>query len=234
MTSRFAMAAALLLAGCGGGGTGNVSMDPATPSPGTSGTPGTTTPAVAPTRNALNGRIDKALTLQDSLSTLSQTTNANLPISGSSTFAGSALMAIDRGTTSYSMVGNSRLNVNFKTQTMTGAITNVEGRRADNTTFAAPGKITYGNAAFGDAGQAGLFTVDYAGNLKVDNDTISMSGKALGAFKGNRSGTAIPPQGIQAVDGTTGTAITKETGARMTAKLNGAPAAGQIAITGKN
>ena len=229
MTSRFTIAAALLLlAGCGGGGTGNVSMAPAKPST------GTPTPAVAPTRNALKGRIDQAVALQNSLSTLSQTTNANLPISGSSTFAGSALMTIDRGTTSYSMVGDSRLNVDFKTQTMTGAITNVEGQRANNTTFAAPGKITYGNATFGDAGKASVFTVDYAGNLKVDNNDISMSGKALGAFYGNRSGTAIPPQGIQAVDGTTGTDITKGTGARMTAKLNGAPAAGQILITGKN
>lgn len=251
MNKFAALAVMALLAACGGGAGGSDGMVPVTSNPSGSGTPtpakpgttptqpGTTptqpgTTPTAPTKNSLTARLDEAAIARRTLSGLNQTTTANMPTSGSSTFSGPALLTVSQGGQTYEMVGDSRLAVSFGSRVMTGGISNIEGQRSNGSTFAAPGRISYDNGRFA-SGNRSVFAVDYAGNLAVDNKKIAVDGTAIGAFYGNRTNTAIKPSGIQALDGTPGSTIGDTTGIRnMTATVNGQSAIGQILITGRN
>jgi hypothetical protein len=244
MNKFAALAVMALLAACGGGGSDG--MVPVTSNPsGPSGTPtptkpGTTTPTqpgttpTAPSRNTLQARLDEAIVVQSDLSKLNQTVSKNMPTSGSSTFSGPALLSVSQGGQTYEMIGDSKLAVNFGNSKMTGGVTNIEGRRSNGSTFAAPGKIAYDNGEF-DSLNRNVFAVDYAGSLAVGNKTIAVDGAAVGAFFGNRPNAAIKTSGFQALAGTRGSQIGNSTGlTNMTATVNGQPAIGQIFITGRN
>ncbi|SHF82961.1 hypothetical protein SAMN05444339_1158 [Loktanella atrilutea] len=246
MTSRFTIVAALLLlAGCGGGGTGNVPMTPVKPSPGTSGTPGTstpntsgtpgtTTPAPAPTRNVLNARITEAGRVRAELQSLDQTRIADVPTSGRSVFTGPAIMTVSQGAKSYQMVGDSRVAVDFGSRAVTGNVKNIQGRRENQSTFTASGGIDYSNGTLGTGRSANILAFDYAGNLKVGSDKIGLDGTAIGALYDNPASGKTPPQGLQALDGTPSSQIGQSVRTpNMTATVNGKTAVGQIYVGGR-
>ena len=229
--------ALIMLSACGGGGAGGVDMvptnPPQTPAPGPSAPGQPTSPSQpgaqpanpAPSTNALQARLDAAATARRTVSALSSTPRANVPVSGSSTFSGPALLKVSRGTASYSIVGDSRLNLDFGSRQMSGGITNLQGQRGNGTTFSAPGRITYDTGAI-RAGQ-NVFTLDYDGNLSVGNDRIALNGTAVGGILG-ANGSAI-----QALDGTPGTDIVKNSIPSMTVQVNGQPAVGEMLILGQ-
>jgi hypothetical protein len=253
MNKFAALAVMALLAACGGGSDG---MVPVTSNPSGSGTPtpakpgttptqpgtaptqpGTTptqpgTTPTAPTRNNLQARFGDAILVQQNLAKLDPTPVSNMPTSGSSTFSGSAFLSVSQGGQAYEMIGDSKLAVNFGNSEMTGNVTNVEGRRSNGSTFAAPGKITYDNGRF-ERQNRNVFAVDYEGDLAVDNKKISVDGTAIGAFYGNRSNAAIKPSGFLAVDETPDNANTTPL-TNMTATVDGKSANGTVFITGRN
>jgi hypothetical protein len=225
MNKFAALAVMALLAACGGGG----GMVPVTSNP--SGPSGTPTPT-APSKNSLTERFGDAILVQQNLVKLGPTSVSNMPTSGSSTFSGSAFLSVSQGGQTYEMIGDSKLAVNFGNSEMTGGVTNVEGRRSNGSTFAAPGKIAYDNGLF-EKQNRNIFTVDYAGNLAVDNKKIAVDGTAIGAFYGNRPNAAIKPSGFLAVDETADNANTTPL-TNMTATVDGKSANGSIFITGRN
>ena len=228
MTSKFAIAAALLLlAGCGGGGTGNVAMTPATPAPGT-------TTAGAPTRNALDARITQAGRIRQELQSLGPTRVADVPISGSSVFTGPAIMTVNQGAKLYEMIGDSRVTVDFGSRAVTGDIKNIQGRREDKSTFTAGGGINYSNGRLATGRSANILTFDYAGDLKVGRDTIGLDGTAIGGLYDNPASSKTLPQALQALDGTPTSQIGQSVGiTNMTATVNGKTAVGQIYVGGR-
>lgn len=239
-----ASAALIMLSACGGGGTGGVDMVPTSPpqtgtsgpstpaQPADSGTSGPSAPAQptspanpAPSTNALQTRLEAAGSVRRTISTLGSTPGANVPVSGTSTFSGPALLKVSRGTASYAMVGDSRLDLDFGSRQMSGGITNLQGSRENGTTFSAPGRITYDTGAI-RTGQ-NVFTLDYDGNLSVGNDSIALNGTAVGGILGSNASA------IQALDGTPGTDIVKNSISSMTVEVNGQPAVGEMLILGQ-
>ena len=242
-TNMFAASAVLImLAACGGGGAGNVDMVPTSPPQTGAPTPSAPAPSApgqptspsqpdaqpvkpAPTADALQARLSDAATARKTVSALSSTPVANVPVSGSATFSGPALLKVSRGSASYFIVGDSRLNLNFGSRQMSGGITNMQGRRGNGTTFSAPGRITYDTGAI-RTGQ-NVFTLGYDGSLSAGNDRIALDGTAVGGILGP-NGSAI-----QALDGTPGTDIVKGSIPNMTVQLNGQPAVGELLIIGQ-
>lgn len=240
-----AVTALVLLAACGGGGTGDVTMVPTTPpsgsspdpvapsQPDTPSQPGTPTQPVkaAPTANALKARLDAAAAARTTVSKLDLTRAASVPTSGSAVFSGPALMKVSKGPASYQMVGDSRLAVNFGSHQMDGKITNIQGQRGNGTTFSAAGEIDYDTGTFPTG--RNVFGVDYNGVITVGKDRIALDGTALGGFYGNPTGGGT--SAIQALDGTPGTQILNGVQiSNMNASLNGQPATGEILIIGQD
>ena len=231
-----ASVALIMLAACGGGG-GGVDMVPTSPpqtptsGPSTPGQP--TSPSQpgaqpanpAPSTNALQTRLDAAVAARRTVTALSSTPGANVPVNGTSTFSGPALLKVSRGSASYSIVGDSRLNLDFGSRQMSGAITNLQGSRGNGTTFSAPGRITYDTGAI-RAGQ-NVFTLDYDGSFSVGSDRIALDGRAIGGILGPNASA------IQALDGTPGTDIVKGSVPNMTVQVNGQPAVGELLIIGQ-
>lgn len=225
----------------------NTGGTPGTSTPtNTGGTPGTSTPtngagtptqspAIAPTSNALTARLNSALSARTAVARLPQTTVANTPTSGRSTFNGPALITVVQGTKNYSIVGDSRLTMDFDNRQMGGGITNLEGRTGDGSPFAATGTIDYSTGKFPNSGTSPVFGTAYKGNLNVADNTIALEGRAVGSFLGNRDSGTVRPRAIQALDGTAGSDVAKSAGfSNMTATINGRTATGQLLIVGQN
>ncbi|WP_394152688.1 hypothetical protein [Loktanella salsilacus] len=171
----------------------------------------------------------------DRIDLLTDTVPRNIPSSGTSTFAGPALLSVEGFTNSYAMTGDSRLTINFANDDMSGGVTNFRGVDETGRGVNVAGQIAFTDGLVGSDDTSGLFAVDFNGNLTAGSDRIALDGIAIGNFEGNRTSGNIRTRAIQAVSGTSGSFIVDQGfPPSMTATMNGNTAIADFAFVGEN
>ncbi|MFA8440458.1 hypothetical protein [Yoonia sp.] len=120
------------------------------------------------------------------------TADANMPTGGAMSFAGYGTIRVETGATPLVLFGDAGVQVDFDTNTATGAIENTFGTNARGDVVDYTGVVTL---------QAAVTTQDmpltYDGALSAGDTTLDLSGTMTGVFLGNPT-TALTAADLEA------------------------------------
>lgn len=172
--------------------------------------------ACGPTTGVQEVTWDRAVVAQrqlERLDELAPTTENNMPSTGTASYTGSAVIAIDPRSFSeidnIGIVGDATLEVSFSGPgTVTGRIDNyqaVTGAGSDlQFRVPASGRIDIGldESQVGTATANNNWGADYRGNINVDGRNYTVDGILTGGFLGNRTSDPTPERITKGIVGT--------------------------------
>ncbi|MDG1376526.1 MAG: hypothetical protein P8P56_05815 [Yoonia sp.] len=147
---------------------------------------------------------------------MSQSGNAAMAnATGRATFSGAGALIVNptiiNGQIAFAeaiLLGDADVAVNFKTDTLSGIVTNMYGIDGNENVDTYSGTITISNGIIG-AGGANNIDADFSGTVRGNNDVISVRGEMEGDFYGNPSVRALDLGGVgtSTIRGFSGTSI---------------------------
>ncbi|MGH1368851.1 MAG: transferrin-binding protein-like solute binding protein [Maritimibacter sp.] len=145
----------------------------------------------------LNEIVDRT----DTVAMSPDTTVAQMPPSATAQFTGNTLGVMTHqfsGAQAYYW-GDAELDVNFAAKTVEGSLSNLRGLNTRSELGDASGEIILSNGTISGADLA----IDYAGDITLTNETLSVGGRAEGEFHGsNAEGLLVGDTAQGAINGT--------------------------------
>lgn len=191
----FASGALAALAACGGGSTG------LTPSPTFGGVLGASS---TPTFAELEPVLDAAAAQQTRVEGFAGSRFSAIPDDRTGVFKGYGQVALDfdpATSADLTVIGDSRVEINFATEAFSGSVTNMVATDASDNVVGVLGSYDFTGGAVGGT-NPNNFTLDYDIDLTVGPNAVAMNGTMDGLFRGTRSdpGDLLPVKAIDASD----------------------------------
>ena len=180
----------LLLAGCGGNGSGPMTTPP-------------------PQRSAFDAQLARGTALTGQLDDMDPTRFSAMPTSGTATFSGVASLSVDpveaTVTDDILVLGDVTATADFGQGTLRGRVENLQGGRsvAGRAREAVPvsGSLQIGTreSVIGNdrddnrVSRPNGFYVDYRGQITLPDGTYAVDGAVAGQFIGTRTGAGVMP-----------------------------------------
>jgi hypothetical protein len=115
------------------------------------------------------------------------TEDANVPVSGSAEYTGSASIILETMPDAAVIVGDARVAMDFTLNEVTGEMDNFLGTDPNGNLRNFDGRLTINEGSIGDA-TPNAWSLEYAGTVSAPGQSYVMAGTVEGEFLGNQAG----------------------------------------------